>query len=283
MRRLELFGAPRRTIHASGQLPRSRTHNPRRPPRSRRAAAPWQARSRGGLPTEAGHPSSRACGLAVPMVLLAIGADLRERARTHADHRRAVAAARTRAPVPMVTVSPHRSSTFPFYGIPLVRAVGVLSLYYFFGRKYGDAAPQWWAEVCTGRRALRPVLWIERQFHLCRYGIPVLFPGNARRAAGRRGPDAVLALIIVGDIVDRRPVSCSSARWRTCSRARCWTSWTGSARTSSVDYRLVPDRVRLGGGNQRGGIEPVASVEELAGDGRSRSRGGLTATSCSPI
>ena len=73
-----------------------------------------------------------------------------------------------------------------FYGIPFVRAAGVLTLYYFFGRRYGDAALRW-VEDRTGT-SMRPVRWIERQFHKGRYPIIVAFPGTlAALLAGADG------------------------------------------------------------------------------------------------
>jgi membrane protein DedA with SNARE-associated domain len=63
-----------------------------------------------------------------------------------------------------------------FYGIPLVRALAVMTLYYCFGRRYGDAALQW-VEARVGR-SMRPVRWIERQFHRARYLIVFAFPGS---------------------------------------------------------------------------------------------------------
>jgi hypothetical protein len=63
-----------------------------------------------------------------------------------------------------------------FYGIPIVRALAVLTLYYAFGRRYGDAALRW-VEARAGR-SMRPVRWIERQFHRGRYPIVAAFPGS---------------------------------------------------------------------------------------------------------
>lgn len=69
-----------------------------------------------------------------------------------------------------------------FYGIPFVRAAAVLSLYYFFGRRYGDAALRW-AEDRAGK-SMRPVRWIERQFHRGRYPLVVFFPGTLAAMLG---------------------------------------------------------------------------------------------------
>jgi hypothetical protein len=70
-----------------------------------------------------------------------------------------------------------RLDPLPFYGIPFVRAFGVLSLYYGFGRKYGDAALKW-MEDRTGKRAMRPLRWTERMFHKARYPLIIVFPGT---------------------------------------------------------------------------------------------------------
>jgi hypothetical protein len=75
-----------------------------------------------------------------------------------------------------------------FYGSPFVRATGVLSLYYFFGRRYGDAALRW-VEDRTGRRSMRPVRWMERMFHRGRYPLVIFFPGTL--AALFAGADAM--------------------------------------------------------------------------------------------
>jgi hypothetical protein len=69
-----------------------------------------------------------------------------------------------------------------FYAIPFVRAAAVLTLYYFFGRRYGDAALRW-AEDRAGR-SMRPVRWIERQFHRGRYPIVIAFPGTLAAMLG---------------------------------------------------------------------------------------------------
>jgi hypothetical protein len=66
---------------------------------------------------------------------------------------------------------------YEFYSIPLVRAFAVLSLYYGFGKKYGETALKW-MEDRTGRRAMRPIRWIERQFHKAKYVVVALFPGT---------------------------------------------------------------------------------------------------------
>jgi hypothetical protein len=63
-----------------------------------------------------------------------------------------------------------------FYGIPFVRAACVLSLYFFFGQRYGDAALRW-AEDRAGK-SMRPVRFIERQFHRGRYPLIIFFPGT---------------------------------------------------------------------------------------------------------
>ena len=97
-----------------------------------------------------------------------------------------------------------------YYGIPFVRAAGVLSLYYFFGRRYGDAALKW-AEDRAGR-SMRPVRWIERQFHRGRYPLVVFFPGT-------------LAAMLGG--ADRMPYVAVHRR-RDGRRPRCGSSWSAT-------------------------------------------------------
>jgi hypothetical protein len=64
-----------------------------------------------------------------------------------------------------------------FYGIPFVRGAAVLSLYFFFGMRYGETALQW-MEDRAGRRSMRPLRWSERQFHKARWPLIILFPGT---------------------------------------------------------------------------------------------------------
>ena len=113
---------------------------------------------------------------AVPMVLLAIGANvgnaLAPTLVTEEPALLLVLAPRFR----WLLLSSPNLHAIAFYGIPIARAVGVLSLYYFFGRRYGDAALRW-VEARAGR-SMRPVRWIERQFHRGRYPIVVVFPGS---------------------------------------------------------------------------------------------------------
>jgi membrane protein DedA with SNARE-associated domain len=123
---------------------------------------------------------------AVPMVILAIGANVGN----------ALAPTLlTREPMLLLALAPRlrwlllsspNVHSLAFYGIPFVRALGVLSLYYFFGRRYGDAALRW-VEDRAGR-SMRPVRWIERQFHRARFPIILAFPGTlAALLAGADG------------------------------------------------------------------------------------------------
>jgi hypothetical protein len=113
---------------------------------------------------------------AVPMVVLAIGANVGNAlAPTLLTSEPAVLlllAPRLRW---LLLTSPNLTA-LEFYGIPFLRAAGVLSLYFFFGRRYGDAALQW-AEDRAGK-SMRPVRFIERQFHRGRYPIIFVFPGT---------------------------------------------------------------------------------------------------------
>jgi hypothetical protein len=64
----------------------------------------------------------------------------------------------------------------PYFLVPLVRATAVLTVYYLLGHWYGDRSLRW-LESRTGK-ALRPVLWIERNFHRARVMVTFIFPGN---------------------------------------------------------------------------------------------------------
>ncbi|MGZ4797944.1 MAG: hypothetical protein ACXVL8_00035 [Acidimicrobiia bacterium] len=123
---------------------------------------------------------------AVPMVLLAIGANVGNAlAPTLLNDEPALLLALAPRLRWLLLSSPNLHPV-EFYGIPFVRAVGVLSLYYFFGRRYGDAALRW-VEDRAGR-SMRPVRWIERQFHRARYPITFAFPGSlAALLAGADG------------------------------------------------------------------------------------------------
>jgi hypothetical protein len=125
---------------------------------------------------------------AVPMVLLAIGANIGNALAPTllTDEPAALLALAPR--LRWLLLSSPNLTPLEYYGIPLFRAVGVLSLYYFFGRRYGDAALKW-VEERTGRRSMRPVRWMERMFHKGRYPLVIFFPGTL--AALFAGADAM--------------------------------------------------------------------------------------------
>jgi hypothetical protein len=113
----------------------------------------------------------------VPMVLLAIGANIGNAlAPTLLIDEPALLlllAPRLR----WLLLSSPNLEAVAFYGIPFVRAAGVLSLYFFFGMRYGETALQW-MEDRAGRRSMRPLRWSERQFHKARWPLIILFPGT---------------------------------------------------------------------------------------------------------
>jgi membrane protein DedA with SNARE-associated domain len=112
---------------------------------------------------------------AVPMVLLAIGTYVGNGfAPTLVNEQPALLLALAPRLRWLLLTSPNLDS-LTFYGIPLLRATAVLSLWYLFGLRYGDTALQW-MEDRTTRRTMRPVRWIERQFHRARYVAVALFP-----------------------------------------------------------------------------------------------------------
>ena len=112
---------------------------------------------------------------AVPMVLLAIGTYIGNGfAPTLLNEEPALLLALAPRLRWLLLASPNLDAV-AFYGVPLARATAVLSLWYFFGLRYGDTALQW-MEDRTGRRAMRPLRWIERQFHRARYVAVALFP-----------------------------------------------------------------------------------------------------------
>jgi hypothetical protein len=200
---------------------------------------------------------------AVPMVLLAIGANFGNAlAPTLITNEPALLLALAPRLRWLLLSSPKVDAVW-FYGVPLVRAFGVLSLYYFFGRKYGDAALRW-MEIRTGKRALRPVLWIERMFHKGRYGILILFPGTlaALLAGADRMAYSAFIAVAMGSTVVRLVLI------RTVAKLFKGTlldilDWVGNNQMwlTIASFVLVFGWVMW---NQREGIEPVASVEELA-------------------
>jgi|tagenome__1003787_1003787.scaffolds.fasta_scaffold20784161_2 hypothetical protein len=89
------------------------------------------------------------------------------------------------APVALLILAPkirwlllvsNEVDTLTFFLVPLVRATAVLTVYFTLGHWYGDRSLRW-LEQRTGN-ALRPVLWVERNFHRARIPVTFLFPGN---------------------------------------------------------------------------------------------------------
>lgn len=114
---------------------------------------------------------------AVPMVILAIGANIGNALAPTLITHEPVALLALAPRLRWLLLSSPKLDPWSFYLIPFVRAFGVLTLYYLFGLRYGDAALRW-MEDRTGRRAMRPVRWVERQFHKGRYALVILFPGT---------------------------------------------------------------------------------------------------------
>jgi hypothetical protein len=114
---------------------------------------------------------------AVPMVLLAIGANIGNAFAPTLITQEPVALLALAPRFRWLLLSSPKLDSLSFYAIPFIRAIGVLTLYYAFGHRYGDAALKW-MEDRTGRRAMRPVRFLERQFHRGRYVLVVLFPGT---------------------------------------------------------------------------------------------------------
>ena len=70
----------------------------------------------------------------------------------------------------------HEVDALTFFLVPLARAVLVFAVYFLLGHWYGDRSLRW-LEQRTGN-ALRPVLWVERNFHKARIPVTFVFPGN---------------------------------------------------------------------------------------------------------
>jgi len=63
-----------------------------------------------------------------------------------------------------------------YFLVPLLRAAAVLTVYYLLGHWFGDTSLRW-LESRAGN-ALRPVLWVERNFRRARIPVTFAFPGN---------------------------------------------------------------------------------------------------------
>ena len=122
------------------------------------------------------NPRTRIAVLAVPMLVLTVSLYVGNALAPTLAHD---------APVLLLVLSPRlrwlflvsaRVDTLWFFLIPLVRATAVLAVYFLLGRWYGDRALRW-LESRAGN-AMRPVLWIERNFHRARVPITFLIPGN---------------------------------------------------------------------------------------------------------
>jgi hypothetical protein len=82
-----------------------------------------------------------------------------------------------------------------FFLVPLARATAVLTVYFLLGHWYGDRSLRW-LEQRTGN-ALRPVLWVERNFHRARVPVTFLFPGNVSALlAGSDGMPVALFFVV---------------------------------------------------------------------------------------
>jgi hypothetical protein len=140
---------------------------------------------------------------AIPMVLLAIGTYVGNGfAPTFVNEEPALLLALAPRLRWLLLTSPNLDA-LQFYGIPLARAAAVLSLWYFFGRRYGDTALQW-MEDRTSRRAMRPLRWIERQFHRARFVAVALFPApvvGLLAGADRMRYEAFLAVALASTTV----------------------------------------------------------------------------------
>src|SRR4029079_5137762 len=75
------------------------------------------------------------------------------------------------------------------------RATAVLTVYFLLGRWYGDRSLRW-LEARAGN-ALRPVLWIERNFPRARIPVTFVFPGNVSALlAGADGMPVVVYFVV---------------------------------------------------------------------------------------
>jgi hypothetical protein len=113
----------------------------------------------------------------VPMVLLAIAANIGNALAPTLLNEEPVLLLMLAPRLRWLLLTSPNLGAIAFYGVPFLRAAAVLSLYFFFGMRYGETALQW-MEDRAGRRSMRPLRWSERQFHRARWPLIVLFPGT---------------------------------------------------------------------------------------------------------
>ncbi len=113
----------------------------------------------------------------VPMVLLAIGANIGNALAPTLVNQEPTLLLLLAPRLRWLLLSSPNLEALTFYSIPFLRAAAVLSLYFFFGMRYGETALQW-MEDRAGRRSMKPLRWSERQFHRARWPLIILFPGT---------------------------------------------------------------------------------------------------------
>jgi hypothetical protein len=159
---------------------------------------------------------------------------------------------------------------FTFFVVPLVRAAIMLAVYFLLGRWYGDRSLRW-LESRAGE-ALRPVLWIERNFHRARVPVTFLFPGNVSALlAGADGMPVAgffavallslalrlwavraLAEVLRGPLLDVVNWIGDNQLWLTVVSVACmmiWVGWSnrhGIARAETIE-EIVEDFTGEGG------------------------------------
>src|SRR4051812_30215543 len=151
-----------------------------------------------------------------------------------------------------------------FFLVPLARATAVLVVFFLLGHWYGDRSLRW-LEQRTGN-ALRPVLWVERNFHRARVPVTFLFPGNV--SALLAGADGMSVPVFFGVAL----ASVALRLWAVRALAEVLrgplldvVSWIGDNQLWLTVASVAGVMLWVGWSN-RHGVDRVETVEELVDD-----------------
>jgi hypothetical protein len=151
-----------------------------------------------------------------------------------------------------------------YFLVPLLRAVAVLTVYYLLGHWFGDKSLRW-LESRAGN-ALRPVLWVERNFHRARIPVTFAFPGNV--SALLAGADGMSVPVFFGVAL----ASVALRLWAVRALAEVLrgplldvVSWIGDNQLWLTVVSVAGVMIWVGWSN-RHGVPPVETVGEVVDD-----------------
>jgi len=151
-----------------------------------------------------------------------------------------------------------------YFLVPLLRATAVLTVHYLLGHWFGDRSLRW-LESRAGN-ALRPVLWVERNFHRARVLVTFLFPGNV--SAMLAGSDGMSAPLFFGVAL----ASVALRLWAVRALAEVLrgplldvVNWIGDNQLWLTVVSVAGVMIWVGWSN-RHGIPPVETVGEVVED-----------------